>query len=305
METALVGEPEKVYFEEQLYAGTDAYHLALTCEIRGSLDRQAFRQACRMAFEMCVLFRARVDRKSLCWQWAAEPQDAFDRCYREIDARQEQLDSLHEDWLSTRFCLEEGRLCDWRLIRLSRDKHIFYILQHHIVMDGSSFPILSGYISTYYNSLVRGETAEHTLAQALSLSEECYRAEDEALERTRGESAVFWQQKLADISWRVTLPSEVHHEDREDLGAESLSFVLDKKETDALRAYAKEQGTTLFVALGAVYGWILCKHSNCQQVTLSYPVNTRPRDFKGILGCFVNTIRWLWTKGVIAHLETW
>ena len=116
--------------------------------------------------------------------------------------------SLQEDWLSTPFCLEEGRLWDWRLFRLCRDKHIFGMLQHHMVMDGSSWRTLADYISTYYNGLVRGQPCEPppTLTQALSLSEACHRAEEEALERTRGTSATFWRQTLEDAPWSVASP---------------------------------------------------------------------------------------------------
>ena len=258
---------KRFYFEEQLHAGTGVYHTAGAFEILGALDRQAFRKACRMAFERYAFLRARVDREGLCWQWSSSQEDVFDRCYQEVDASQESLDSLQEDWLSTRFCLEEGRLWDWRLFRLCRDKHIFGMLQHHMVMDGSSWRTLAGYISTYYNGLVREQPCEPppTLAQALSLSESCYQAEKEALERTRGTSAAFWRQTLEEAPWSVALPSWTHHEDRQDLSAQQLSFAFNKEKAAALRAYTKEQRTTLFLVLGAVYGQLLCKHSNASK----------------------------------------
>ena len=123
---------KRFYFEEQLHAGTGVYHTAGAFEILGALDRQAFRKACRMAFERYAFLRARVDRESLCWQWSASQEDVFDRCYQEVDASQESLD-LAVGGLAQHTFLFRGREAMGLAVvpTLPRQTHLWYVATSH------------------------------------------------------------------------------------------------------------------------------------------------------------------------------
>jgi non-ribosomal peptide synthetase component F len=73
-------------------------------------------------------------------------------------------------------------------------------------------------------------------------------------------------------------------------GAE-YTFELGLEITQALHAYSREQGATLFMTLLAVFNVLLAGHSAQQAIRIGIPIANRHRqELEGLIGFFVNTL---------------
>lgn len=258
-----------------------SFNTSLVFEISGQLDTQALRRACEFVIRKHDIMHARFSRDGSTQYYA---DFAFADFFTERrGARTVPLDAELAQILNAPFDLTTGPLVRCHL--LERDgRHYFVGMAHHIIADAVAARILISDLVLAY-AAVRQDPAGPA-PQRYSYAE-CIEALHASHTPDRQRAArEFWTAFLADTPLVVDFPRTA--EPTEDQSAESLYFDIDETTTRHLKAFARDNRTTLFTVLGALYGFLLSRYASQQTVVLSYPVNMRPPGYDHVFGCFVN-----------------
>ncbi|MEU2774570.1 amino acid adenylation domain-containing protein [Streptomyces sp. NPDC007162] len=175
------------------------YQLASAFEIAGDLDPELYEAAFRFAVTETEPFRSRfaVTASGEPRQWAgplpAWPVPVVD-LRREPAPMAAALDWMRAD-LPRPLDLENGPVFRTAFLRLSKDRVCWYLLVHHLVVDGFGLALFARRLGEIYAALERGEPPEpghHVPLDTLLDAERAYRSTpDFAADRA------FWTAKMA------------------------------------------------------------------------------------------------------------
>ncbi|MEU7481581.1 non-ribosomal peptide synthase/polyketide synthase [Lentzea sp. NPDC042327] len=181
------------------------------------------------------------------------------------------------------FDLSRGPLLRPLLLRVADDDHVLLLLAHHIVTDGWS----NGVLTSELNHLYRGGTLPDLPIQY---------ADYAAWQRDRltgallDEQLAFWRDRLAGVP-PLELPTDrPRPAERTNHGAVHL-FSLPVEVADKLKALARHQDGTLFMALVAACQVLFARWSRQDDIAVGTVASGRDRaELEGLVGFFVNTL---------------
>ncbi|MDH6131459.1 non-ribosomal peptide synthetase component F [Kitasatospora sp. MAA4] len=252
--------------------------IPLALEVTGSLDLPRLRAACAQLFRHHPALRARVRRGAdgMCLDWA--DTDAPAVTVRTVDAPRE--DALAAARIP--FDLDRGPLSRVELLH-GPDWTVLLITVHHIILDGTSTPVLLDDLRRAYagEELAPPQELAPLLAHARRSREAAEGASGEPL---RG----YWRDTLAGLPPARTLPVS---DDREQLLRVPEPFSMEPELTRKVRELARELGVSYFIVmLGALFV-TLHHHTGSDDLIVSAPYHGRPeRELKGRVGFFVNVL---------------
>ncbi|MBC2901561.1 non-ribosomal peptide synthetase/type I polyketide synthase [Streptomyces cupreus] len=172
--------------------------------------------------------------------------------------------------------LGEGPLVTARLLRLSDERHLLFLLAHHIVFDSSSTAVLARDLAAYYR---------HEEPSALPEPPTPARPAPAEL----AASLDFWRRELADAP-ELTLPTDRPRPPVRTGEGASLTHDLDAELISRLRTFAAGHRATLFMALTGAIGAVLGRFSGQREVVLGTAVAARPVGAEDQVGLFLDTV---------------
>ncbi|OCL27784.1 hypothetical protein U472_04325 [Orenia metallireducens] len=201
-----------------------------------------------------------------------------------IKRDEDEIEEVLEE-LGSAFDLSKAPLLRVTLVKVEEDRYYLLIVLHHIMMDGASLEIMIEEIKKLYE----GE-------------------ELEPLEKTYKDYAV-WQRKQLDNNdlierqkeyWLnefegkvpiLNLPTDYPRPKVKSYEGENITFTLDKDISNKLKELVKENNTTLYMGLLAIYNTLLYKYTGDEDIIVGSPMFGRPHiDLENIFGMFVNTL---------------
>ena len=99
----------------------------------------------------------------------------------------------------------------------------------------------------------------------------------------------YWRERF-DGAPLLQLPSDRKRTGRRAAARRSITVMLDDGEARALRALAREQGSSLFAALLAGYFILLHRHTGQDDIVVGTPLPGRSRKWENVVGDFVNPV---------------
>ncbi|PRY41619.1 non-ribosomal peptide synthetase [Umezawaea tangerina] len=169
-------------------------------------------------------------------------------------ARQVALDRLTEP-----FDLAEGPLVRAVLLDIDPDDHVFLLYAHHIVADGLSLAVLCDELADHYAGRGLPQPAPTTRDR---------RPADLARQLE------YWKQQLHGVR-PLDLPLDRPRAAVRDNGGSRLRSTMSGELRDAVRALAREEGATQFVALLAAFQVLLGRWAGTEDVAIGSPVSAR------------------------------
>ena len=182
-----------------------------------------------------------------------------------------------------RFDLSAPPLLRCMLIRLAADRHRLVLTNHHILMDGWSFPILVKELFALYAS--KGN--DIALPRVTPYRE--YLAWIAAQDRAAAITA--WQEALAGLEDATYLAPD--KPERTPAAPEQISFTLSETLTSALTQQARTQHLTLNTFIQAAWAILLGRLTGRNDVVFGVTVAGRPPELAGVesmVGLFINTL---------------
>jgi amino acid adenylation domain-containing protein len=298
---------ERIWFLEQMLEGLPTYHLPSAHRLRGPLDVPAMHRALLAVIERQAVLRTTFERLG-----GEVVQRVHPRLPPELEAGLLPLEDLTpldpqegeaelarriEACIAEPFALGRLPLFRLRLFRLGGEEHVLFFMAHHMIWDGWSFDILYRELSAAYSACAAGGVAsfpplaiEHidfaAWSRARSDSSEVSRQTAHWVERFRGFAP------LPALRATGVAPASRFGEG----GTEWLR--IDPERTRALRALARERGTTPFVVTLAVYALLLREYSGYDILVLGIPSRGREVDgLDDLMGCCNNLLPLVVTFG--------
>lgn len=272
---SLSAQQRRLWVLEQFEHDAGARHIAVRIRVRGSLDEERLEQAIRLVHE-------RHDVLQSCFQMVNdEPQSL--RCERwweslnridwssvpEADRERSEFALITEEQ-SKGFDLHTGPLLRPILCRLAPDENLLLLISHRIICDGASGLLLCKEIAAAYGAI--GDTP---LLPPTSQYVDYVRTQERYLSSAAyANDLAYWKRTIANASTGVELPTDfarVNASSRSD----EQRMVITGEVLDALKAFAKTEGASLFVTLLTAFFCVLGRYTGADEITIGTEVTGR------------------------------
>ncbi|MDQ0416224.1 fengycin family lipopeptide synthetase D [Croceifilum oryzae] len=203
------------------------------------------------------------------------------------------------------FKLSEECLTRLMIFQTTPDQYRVIWSCHHLLIDGWCTPILLKEWIEIYDALRENRSANLSSTVPYQLYIEWLEQQDQE------ESLAFWKNSLAGYNEQVDLPQRSSWEEASQSSFKEITLVLDEATTKQLDMLSKSQQVTLNTALQGIWGILLGKYNQSQDVVFGNVVSGRPSEIPGvenIVGLFINTIplrvQWEKEQNVLNFLQS-
>ncbi|MDR6224079.1 non-ribosomal peptide synthetase [Desmospora profundinema] len=289
---------EGMLYHSLLQENTEMYFQQAAFSIRGDLNLQVFEQSVQQ-----LLQRHDILRTNFVYQKLKKPQqvvlnqrkaavhyeDFSDHSDHEF---QDALQSFLLKDRKTGFNLRKGGLMRFAVFKRGVQDFRMVWSYHHMLLDGWSIGILMDEWFQIYSSL-QGQQPP-LLARAKPYHEfiQWLNAQD------KEKSLHHWKNYLRGYQYRPWLPMKSKPTDREDR-YQTIRFSLGKEVTARLIDFSKKHQVTVNTLVQAVWGVLLQRYTNQEDVVFGTVISGRSASIQGIekmVGLFINTVPVRMTK---------
>ncbi|NTW01288.1 MAG: AMP-binding protein, partial [Oscillochloris sp.] len=287
---------QRMWFLDQLEAGSPLYSIPAALRLRGTLDVDALQRSLAEIVRRHEVLRSsyRTERGHPIQLIAPATDDDYGLSIVDlaalypIEAEAEALRlAMAEAQLP--FDLHEGALLRAKLLRLSDTDHVLLLTMHHIVSDGWSVGVLTDELTTLYTAFVQGDSA--TLPM-LPIQYADFAAWQRAqLEGSlRQEQVAYWQNRLSDLP-PLELPTDRPRPAVQGSAGAHYTLDLAVEVSSALRELSTQEDATLFMTLLAAFQALLYRYSGQEQFGIGTPLAGRTYpELEPLIGFFVNSL---------------
>ena len=171
----------------------------------------------------------------------------------------------------------------------AKQETVLVFVFHHMVFDGWSYKCFFNELNACLLETRRDDPAV--------LPELDFQYADFARWQQGGDETIsaatirYWKDKMLGVNELNCLPTDYPRPQQPDFYGTLLRQTLDKATTSELKAFAQQQGTSLFTLLSTVYALLISRWSDCPDVVIGTPVAGRDRHgLDNLIGFFVNTL---------------
>ncbi|MCP4147077.1 MAG: non-ribosomal peptide synthetase, partial [bacterium] len=162
--------------------------------------------------------------------------------------------------------------------------HRLKLDMHHIISDGTS---MSNFVNEFI-ALYGGEELPPQEIQYRDFTQ--WQAAPDRRKKLRRQET-WWQEQYRDDVPILNLPADFIRPVVRGYEGNTIRFEIGKEETRALENHAKQEDTTLFMELTAIYNILLAKISGQEDIVVGTPAaGRRHADLAGVIGFFINTL---------------
>ncbi|MFD4064763.1 condensation domain-containing protein, partial [Streptomyces albidoflavus] len=266
----------------------DVYVTQVTYDLDRAIDCQAMKAALDS-----LLLRHENLRAGFFHQGLDQPVQAIGQVtvpWVEIDLtaldeaeRSAEIQRLYERDRHHAFDLTRPPLIRCMLIKTARDKSVFLMTFHHILLDGWSMPVFTEELFTLYER--HGDARDMPRVTPYRKYLEHLAGQDSAA------AADAWATALGGLQ-APTRVAPAHSEQTSDFPGE-FTVELTEELTEALADQARRWGVTVNTVVQAAWGIVLGGLTGSHDVVFGGVVSGRPAAFPGVesmLGMFINTL---------------
>ncbi|MCU0286880.1 MAG: amino acid adenylation domain-containing protein [Acidobacteria bacterium] len=185
------------------------------------------------------------------------------------------------------FDLSKNVLMRVAIFRLAEAEYEFIWSSHHILVDGWCMGILNIEFFEIFNSLLENRVYRLPAVKP-------YRSYIQWLaNRDKSASAHFWQNYLGYFEEKTGIPRTTPANENNPYQNEAVSVVLDSEKTTALNNVAGRHQVTVNTVAQVLWGILLGKYNQTDDVVFGAVVSGRPSDLEGVetmVGLFINAI---------------
>ncbi|MBW4702076.1 non-ribosomal peptide synthetase [Micromonospora sp. RL09-050-HVF-A] len=284
---------QRLWFLHRLEGPSPVYNLGSALELTGPIDVAALRAAYGD-----VLAR----HESLRTVFAEDAEGAYQIIVDEpefdlpvVDYSEAALPQRLAECSRYAFDLSRENPLKLWLFRLDADRHVLFVLLHHIAGDGWSTPLLSRDLTRAYTARAGGtpptwtplpvQYADFALWQRELLGSED--DPDSPVVRQLG----YWTSHLTGLPEELPLPVDRPRPAVASYRGGTVPLHVPAGVHRALRELARDQQVTVFMAIQAALAVLLSRLGSGHDIPIGVPVAGRPDDsLEELVGLFVNTL---------------
>ncbi len=285
---------QRLWLVDQLEGGSAHYHLQLRFLIEGGLDVQALHTAIMSvvmrheSLRTVIITHGQELRQKI--QQAEVPFTQIDLRELPPDVRRSEVERIvHRDALAP-FALDRDSMLRVHLLRLELKQHELLLTLHHIAADGWSLDLLAKEIGELYAATLLGR--EPRLPELpVQYSDYAVWQRNWMQGKVLEEQAQYWLQQLADLPAVHSLPLDHPRPRHQALAGAVFRTQMGARVGKALMDFCRQEQTTLFMGLHAVFSMLLARYSGEEDIVAGTPIANREQtELAALIGFFVNTM---------------
>jgi amino acid adenylation domain-containing protein len=286
---------QRLWFLEKLNPGTPVYNIPWVVRIASRLDHAALQRSLDEILRRHDVLRARFiddgdQPKQIFAPELALRIPVTDLAHLGEAEQRNAIDQAVAANASTPFDLASGPLLRLSLIDCGERGQVLLFCVHHIVADAWSIRIFMNELNALYAAHLRGESSP--------LAEPALQYSDYALWQQRhlegpllDEQLGYWRRQLGGELPVLDLPVDRPRHARRSTAGSSLGADLPADLCARLRAFAADNGSTLFMVCLAGFKALLGRYCGQTDIIVGTPVWNRNRsEFESLIGFFINTL---------------
>jgi amino acid adenylation domain-containing protein len=286
---------ELLWLLSQVFDDGIAYNAPGAFQLEGPLDLDVLARAFEALTERHDILRTTykvIDGRPAQIVGPAQPVelnvlDLRDHSADERDTRAQQV--LKEE-SRYRFDLVDGPVMRVTVIKLTDNEHILMVNMHHVATDGYSRTAIYRDLTALYEAIATGRASP---LDPLPIQYADFAVwQRNWLDSTAASGQVeHWKRNLAGAPSRLDLPSDFPRPPVRSYVGSNMSLMLDMATREGLRATARRNDSTLFVALLAVFATLLSRYAGQEDVVIGTPFGGRNRtELESMVGYFINPL---------------
>jgi surfactin family lipopeptide synthetase A len=279
---------------EQLNPGLPVYNEAEAVRLLGELNANAMERALNVIVARHEALRTTIQLTGD--EPVAVVHESWPLRIRKIDlsgmetsARHEALNRLLVDEPRRLYNLETEPGIRATLLRLGTREHVFILMAHHIICDGSSEGILWRELATLYRSFLRDEVPVLPLLTIQYGDYAAWQVQRNTETSFAGDLA-FSEQNLRGASQLLELPADRRRPPTLSYRGARRGFLLGSDVTKALRDLGRRAETTQFTVFAAAFSTLLYRYTGRDDIVLGIPIADRDREeLQSLIGLLLHT----------------
>ncbi|MFB6367860.1 condensation domain-containing protein, partial [Paenibacillus elgii] len=282
-----------ILFHSLLDRNSHAYFEQVSFTLNGFLDVGLLEQSLRMLFDRheilrSNIFHAAIEEPKLIVFRQKTPTIRFEDISRMDEPGKT---TFVEQWIrkdkEAGFELTRDELLRVSILQCARDAYKLIVSFHHIIMDGWCLEIVLKEWFQVYMSLQRKEEVRLEQVPAYETYLKWLDKQDKA------GALAFWKQYLDSYEQQSLLPADGKSGVVQGYDPQQRIITFDPALTGQLVSLAKASKVTLSTLFHAIWGLLLMKYNDTDDVVFGSVVSGRPEDLPGaehMVGLFINTV---------------
>ncbi|HEV2145843.1 MAG TPA: amino acid adenylation domain-containing protein, partial [Longimicrobiaceae bacterium] len=288
---------QRLWLVDRLDPGSTAYNIPFALRVRGALDVAALRACLDGLVRRHETLRTTFAERGgvpvqVVHAPAPVPLPVLELRGLPAAAREAEAERLAGEEAARPFDLARGPLLRSTLLRLADDDHVLCFTLHHVVSDAWSTEVLVREVSALYGAFSRGEEPAARLPELpVQYADYAVWQRNRFVDEVLKEQVGYWTERLAGAPPLLEIPTDRSRAFGLSPHAGSHPFPLPPELRRGLRALARREGATLFMALLAAWQGLLGRYAGQEDVVVGSPIAGRNRrETEGLIGFFVNML---------------
>ncbi|MFL6286654.1 MAG: amino acid adenylation domain-containing protein, partial [Pyrinomonadaceae bacterium] len=280
---------QRLWFIDQLTAGSPFYNIPLPIRMNGQLNVTALEKALTEIVRRHEALRTTfptVDGEPVQVISPAAPLTIDNIDLTQMAEAEREAEVVRRVALEGQkpFDLSRGPLLRVQLLKLAEEEHVALFTMHHIVSDGWSMGVLVKEVAALYEAY--GEGRESPLAE-LPVQYADYAVWQR--QRLQGEvldaQMSYWRKQLGGEMPVVELPTDRPRPAVQTFAGATYTSVIDAGIADSLREVSGREGVTLYMTMLAAFQLLLSRYTGLEDVPIGTAVANRTRgETEGLIG---------------------
>jgi amino acid adenylation domain-containing protein len=191
----------------------------------------------------------------------------------------EAVENLHASEVRGPMDLADGPLFKARIARLADDRHLLYLVAHHIVFDSTSTLVFCRDLAAFYRAGSDGDAGLPDVGPSRPAE-----APTPPAERVQA-----WRRRLAEVP-ELNLPADRAHPPRSAPHGASLTRHLDAGTSSRIPGVARATGSTVFMTLLTAVGSVIGRFAQQDDVLIGTSITDRPPGSEHAVGMYAETV---------------
>jgi aspartate racemase len=286
---------ERFWFLEQLDPDSSAYNVPVAFRLTGSLNVPELEHSLNEILRRHEALRAtfvavngqpvQVIVPDQTLKLSLVDLREFPKTEREIEAL-----TLATEEAQRPFDLARGPLLRVTLLRLADEEYVLLLTTHHLVADGWSMIVFMRELSVLYEAFLVG--APSPLPELpVQYADVALRQRELPQEGGLEAQVAYWKRQLAGAPPVLELPTDRPRPSVQSYRGATQSFELPVILSEAIRAFSRREGVTVFMALQAAFQTLLYRYTFQDDIVVGTAVSERNRiETEGLIGPLSNTL---------------
>jgi len=286
---------QRLWFIDQLEGKSTEYNIVEALRLRGELDYAAFQRAITAMTQRHEILRTRFAEAG-----DGQPVQIIDPeanvmlvledLFRlDEQSQANQIVASRKKEQQQPFDLARGPLVRIKLFKLTEHEHVLLRTFHHIVTDGWSQGRFNREFMLLYEAF--HENQPDPLPPLTLQYADFALWQRKRLQETLEGQLAYWKQQLAGIPEELALPKDRPRPPRQTFHAEVYKLSLSREQTAELKRLSRENNTTMFMTLLAVFATLLHRYTGQDNIVVGSPIaNRQEEQLEQLIGFFVNSL---------------